>query len=43
MGPRRDRNQYVEDPPDASDFGSVYERLNYKKLPDFPYKDPAGQ
>ncbi len=25
MGPKRDRDQYVEDPPDASDFGSLRE------------------
>ena len=35
MGPRRDRNQYVEDPSETTDFGSFYERPNYKKLPDF--------
>lgn len=35
MGPRRDRDQYVKDPSDAQDFGSHYERPNYKKLPDF--------
>ena len=34
MGPKRDRNQHVEDPSDTTNFGSPYERPNYKKLPE---------